>query len=393
MFLHNFKYSLKTLFRNRMLIFWTFAFPIILGTFFNMAFADISKNEKLDIINIAIVKNEDYEKNEVFKNAFEELSDENSENRMFNTQYVNLDEAKDLLENDKIVGYLVLEENEPKLTFKNSGINETIFKYVTEEIIQITDMTSKLTEAEIKQQIASGDYNIDADKIVEKVLNSIKDTNVEFENTANSNFDMMQIEFYTLIAMTCLYGGALGMIAINQNLPNISNKGKRVAVAPTKKGVVVFSSLLAGYVAQLVGLALLFAYSIVVLNVDFGTNIGLVILTAIVGSFAGLSLGVTIGTLSKRSENTKTGILISITMAGSFFAGMMGVTMKYVIDKNIPILNHLNPANMITDSFYALYYYNTLDRFWFDIACLLIFSAILIVLSFIGLRRQKYDSI
>ena len=34
MFIHNFKYSLKTLFRNKALIFWTFAFPIILGTFF-----------------------------------------------------------------------------------------------------------------------------------------------------------------------------------------------------------------------------------------------------------------------------------------------------------------------------------------------------------------------
>ena len=393
MFLHNFRYSLKTLFRNRMLIFWTFAFPIILGTFFNMAFADISKNEKLDVINIAIVKNEDYEKNEIIRKAFEELSDESKENRMFNTKYVSIEEAKDLLEKDEIVGFLELEENEPKLTFKNSGVNQTIFKYITEEIIQTADMTSNITEEEVKKQVASGNYNLDVNQIVQNVLNLIKETDVEFENTVNSNFDMMQIEFYTLIAMTCLYGGALGMVAINQNLPNISNKGKRVAVAPTKKGVVVLSSLLAGYVAQLVGLALLFIYSIFVINVNFGTNIGLVILTAIVGSFAGLSLGVTIGTLSKKSENTKTGILISITMAGSFFAGMMGVTMKYIIDKNIPLLNQLNPANMITDSFYALYYYNTLDRFWFNISSLLIFSLILIVLSFIGLRRQKYDSI
>ena len=55
MFFHNFKYTLKALFRNRMLVFWTFAFPIILALFFNMAFSDIENNEKLDIINIAIV--------------------------------------------------------------------------------------------------------------------------------------------------------------------------------------------------------------------------------------------------------------------------------------------------------------------------------------------------
>ena len=67
MFIHNFKYSLKTLFRNKALIFWTFAFPIILGTFFNMAFSNIESSEKLDIINIAIIKNDDFNNNEIFK--------------------------------------------------------------------------------------------------------------------------------------------------------------------------------------------------------------------------------------------------------------------------------------------------------------------------------------
>ena len=58
MFLHNFKYSLKILLKSRVLLFWTFAFPIILGILFNMAFKDIENNEKLEIINIAIVDNE-----------------------------------------------------------------------------------------------------------------------------------------------------------------------------------------------------------------------------------------------------------------------------------------------------------------------------------------------
>ena len=55
MFLHNFKYSLKILLRNKELLFWTFIFPIILGTFFSMAFSNIEKEESLNIIDIAIV--------------------------------------------------------------------------------------------------------------------------------------------------------------------------------------------------------------------------------------------------------------------------------------------------------------------------------------------------
>jgi ABC-2 type transport system permease protein len=89
----------------------------------------------------------------------------------------------------------------------------------------------------------------------------------------------------------------------------------------------------------------------------------------------------------------KIGIVISITMLGSFFSGMMGITMKYIIDTNVPIINSINPASMITDGLYSLYYYDTLNRFWLDVSGLIIFSAIMVILSWISLRRQKYDSI
>ena len=44
--MHNFKYTLKTIFKSKALIFWTFAFPLIMATFFNMAFSDIEENER-----------------------------------------------------------------------------------------------------------------------------------------------------------------------------------------------------------------------------------------------------------------------------------------------------------------------------------------------------------
>ena len=67
--------------------------------------------------------------------------------------------------------------------------------------------------------------------------------------------------------------------------------------------------------------------------------------------------------------------------------------MKYIVDKNIPILNIINPANMITDGLYSLYYYETLDRYYFNIISLIIFSCFMLALSMQSLRRQKYDSI
>ena len=393
MFIHNFKYALKTLFRNRMLIFWTFAFPIILGTFFNMAFSNIENSEKLDIIDIAIINNEDFENSEIFKTAFENLSDENNEDRLFTTKYVTESEAKELLENKEIVGFMKLEEDKPKVTVATSGIDETIFKYVTEEVTQTSDIIKNLSEEEIKKEMMSGNFNINYEEIYEKVAKLAEEQDAELTDISNKNLSYTMIEFYTLIAMACLYGGILGVIAINQNLANMSNKGKRVAVSPSSKAKVILSSVCASYITQIIGVALLFIYTIFVLKVDYGDNVGLVIALAMAGSLAGLSIGTFVGCVFKTNEGVKTGIIIAFTMLGCFLSGMMGITMKYIIDKNIPIINKLNPASMITDGFYSLYYYDTLDRYFFDLVSLLIFAFILISIAYISLRRQKYDSI
>ncbi|MCI8833657.1 MAG: ABC transporter permease [Clostridia bacterium] len=396
MFIHNFKYALKTLFRDKMLIFWTFAFPIILGTFFNMAFSNIENSEKLEIINIAIVDNDEFQNNELYKQAFKTLSDEENEDRLFNTKYVTEEEAKQLLEKDEITGYMILEEDNPKIVVTTSGINETILKYVVEEITTNGQIVENLIDKEINKELSSGIYNLynlDYKKIYENVLEKTQNQEVKITDMSNKNLSYTMIEFYTLIAMACLYGGILGMVAINKNLANMSSNGKRVSVAPTPKGKVIFSSILASYIIQLVGLTLLFIYTIFVLKVDYGTNLPLIILLGIVGSLAGLSMGLAIGTILKANENVKTGIVIAVTMLGCFLSGMMGITMKYIIDTNAPIINKINPASMITDGFYSLYYYDTLDRYYFNIISLLIFSIIMIVISYTSLRRQKFENL
>lgn len=366
-------------------------FLLFFGTFFNMAFSNIENSEKLEIIDIAIVENEAFKKHEIFQEAFKTLSDEENEDRLFHTKYVTEEEAKKLLQDKKIVGYMLLEEEKPKVIFQSSGINETIFKYVVEEITQNGEIVNNLVEKEIQAEMRKGNDKLNYEKIYKDIIERIQKEEVNIKNIAKSNLSYTMIEFYTLIAMTCLYGGILGLVAINQNLANMSHNGKRVSVAPTKKGKVVFSSVLAGYVAQLIGLAILFIYTIFILKVDYGTNLPLIILLGAVGSLAGLSMGVAIGTLLKTNEGIKTGILISITMLGCFLSGMMGITMKYIIDKNIPIINQINPASMITDGFYALYYYDTFDRYYFDIISLLAFIIIMMLLSYISLRKQKFE--
>ena len=387
MFIHNFKYTLKTLLKNKSLIFWTFAFPIILSLLFNLAFSNIEKSEKLEAFDVAVVKTEEFEKDNIFKNTFETLSDKNNKDRLFNVQYITEENAKELLQNDKIVGYVIVKQDEYKIVTATNGINETILKYVVDEISDTSKMINKMTEIEIEKG------NVDLNKIATHIKSLLDDETVSIKDISSNNLSYMLIEFYTLIAMTCLYGGVVVMEAMNQTLANMTSIGKRVGISPIKKSKIILSAILASYAIELIGVSLLMLFTTFVLKVDFGNNLPLIILLSLVGTLAGLAIGLFISVIVKVNENTKVGIIIAISMALSILSGMTGVVLKYIIDKNIPIINKINPASIITDGFYSLYYYDTLDRYIMNIISLLIFSFVFIIISGIILRRQKYDSI
>ncbi len=387
MFAHHFKYTLTTLFHQKSLIFWTFAFPIILALLFNFAFSDIENNEKLDIFDIAIVNNQDFQNNEMFKNAFASLGEQNSNQQMFNISYVSLNDAQELLNDDKIVGYFYLTSQEPKVVTAHNGIEETVLKYVVEEISDTAKLASNLTELEIKNG------NFDIQEITNRVWQSLEQEGVYIKDISQDNLSYMLIEFYTLVAMTCLYGGIIVMTSLNQSLANMSSIGKRISISPVKKNIIIFSSILASFIIELIGVFLLIIFTTLILHVNFGNHLFLIILLSIVGTIAGLGLGLFVSVIFKTNENTKIGIIIAISMTLSILSGMTGVVLKYVVDKNIPIINKINPANMITDGFYALYYYDSLNRYMFNLISLAVFASLLIFISWIFLRRQKYDSI
>ncbi len=379
MFIHNFKYSLKILLKNKSLLFWSFIFPIILGTLFKLAFSNIEKKETLSTFDIAIVENEEFNNNLMYKKTFETLGNPNNDERLFNIKYVSIEEAKKLLEESNVVGYLILKDNKPTIYVNNSGINETVLKVIVERI------TNKIT---IYQKLINKNVDINTiNSIVNEVENDIKIKDISSKNLSYTN-----IEYYTLLAMTSLYGGLISMFLSNKHSANISSVGKRTSVSKLSKNKLILSNLLASYLVQVLGLIIVYLYSLFILKVDFGTHNNYIILLLLVGSLCGLSIGTFIASF-KVSENTKTGILIAFTMISCFFAGMYGITMKYLVDKSLPFINKINPTGLITDGFYSLYYYESYSRYFTDIISLIIISVILVSISLISLRRNKYDSI
>ena len=392
MFFHNFKYTFKILLKNKTLVFWSIVWPLILVSLFNMAFSNMINSEQLDTIDIGVVDNENYKKQEYLSSTLGELSDKQNENYMFNITYESHEKLNELLEDKKIDGYIECNKDEIKIIVKENGINQTVIKYVLDEVKEYEELISRIVMNKATIEMMKGQVP-DTNKIVEGIMSKLNENKECINNKSNRNMDYMMIEYYTVIAMASLYSCLISSEAVKNYLANINKKGARVTLAPIKRITLLFSGLLASFIIQIISIAVLLLYTKYGLKVDYGSRIDLVILLSIIGSLAGLTLGVVVGSATLKNDNTRIGIMNVIVMLGCFFSGMMGVTMKYIIDSNVPIINKLNPANMITDGFYSLYYYESLNRFYFNLISLLIFMAICMFISFLMIRRKRYDSI
>ena len=381
MFKHLFINKMKILLKNKAMLFWTLIFPFVLGTFFQLALGNIGESFKMEVIPVAVVDNKYYQEDEILKGVISSLSEDN-ENKLFETVYVDESKAEEMLNNEEIDGYILLNENNnPQMIVKQNGVNQTIIKSVLDEYLQMTSAT--------KQMI-----NYNPEVIYNGVLESMHKEKNYVVDDSTENIDFSINYFFTLIAMTCLYGSLIGLDVIKDCEANLSKKGARMCMAPVNKFKVIIASLFAGYVIQLVALALLFAYLIFVFNINFGNQVLPTVILSMVGCLAGTALGTFVGVSNKKSEGFKIGILIALTMTCCFFSGMMGVIdIKVFFDETFPILAKINPINIITDGLYSLFAYNNLDVYYNCLMRISIFSLILIVLSYVFIRRKKYDSI
>ncbi|WP_052466602.1 ABC transporter permease [Beduini massiliensis] len=371
---HLMKYRFKTLLKDRSLLFFSILFPIVLATFFGMTLKGAYNVDTLKPVEVAIVTNENYDQDQAFQEFIKTISQEDG---LLAPRYVSEKEAESLLESGDVKGIITKTET-ILLKVKSSGIDQTILKTVTDEYLVKSHMIENL--------LANG-----AD--FQQLMATMNDTTNYLQSNSTDNVNLSVIFFYTIIAMSSLYGGNWYMRCICDTTANLSDRGIRFNVSPVKKSQALLCDFIAANVIQFVSMLILLAYLIFVIGIDFGNQISLIFLTILGGSLAGSSMGSLISAVGTQAYQVKTSLLVGITMLMSFLSGMMMVQVKYYVQAYAPIIAKINPANMITDAFYSLYYYGGGSRFYMNIASLFIFSGILYFISFIILRRKQYDSL
>ena len=138
---------------------------------------------------------------------------------------------------------------------------------------------------------------------------------------------------------------------------------------------------------------ILILYLRYILRLDFQGNMTPMLLITFLGCLIGVSLGFFVGSLGKMREGVKIGILLAVSMTCCFLSGLMNNTMKDIVEKNIPVLNRLNPAALISDAFYCINVYDDPARYYRNLIILAVMSVLLTGASFFMIRRERYDSL
>lgn len=376
-------HNIRLLLRNRGLVFWTLAFPILLGVLFKAALGGLMTTQSFDPVPVAVVDSQEYRLSP-YKTAFDELS-RGDDALVTVTSVATTAEGSSLLADDHVAGVVEVIGDEASLTVATGGMDQTILTLLLDEIAQRVDMVTTL----MADEMAPGE---DPQAVAAEIMDRLAESGFTLKDASPSSMDPLMAEFFSLVAMAALYGGMFSGTLMNYAQPQLGAVGRRIGVAPTRKSVFVASGIIASYVVEFVGLVLLVVVCRFLFGIDFGSNWGLTLVVASAGALAGLSLGVAVSALVRGGENMKIGVLIGMTMLGALLAGMMGGGLRYRVDATAPLVNKVNPVALITDGFYTLYYHPGSDGLWADLAILLVISLVLIGASMLTLRRQRYDS-
>lgn len=437
MAMHLFRYRLKCLLRDRDLLFWSILFPLLLSTLFYFAFGNLlGYTGSFEPVRVAIVDSPAYRHNVYLRQMVAAIATPGPDQLLSVTLTSEADALRKLDEGE-VTGVITVVADDAVSADDAASAADAASAFDTASAVNAADTAgavdsvagggarrSSAVGLSASSAASSVQLIVTKSGISQSILKAVVDDYVHTAATAASIISQnpsalaeligrlgdrksytQQVSysyavadpslsyFYTLVAMTCLYAGFWGLRNTIDVQADLSPQGARRSVAPTHKLAVVLCDWSAALLISCVELAILLVYLVAVLKIDFGDQLGYVLLTCLAGSFAGVSLGTFIGTLFGRSEGPKVALLIGASMTMSFLAGLMIVEMKYIVARHAPFVSYVNPAALITDAFYSLYVFDNHNRFFLNIGLLCAISAVTCLISYLRLRRERYASL
>lgn len=371
-------YRVKRLFRNKILFFWSIIFPLVLATFFKLAFSSITEKDwGFDTIAVAVTTEEGSIRDEMLLSFLEEMK--NEDQAFFDVTETDGETADRMLSEKEVTAVIVVGE-ETSIKLRENGLNSTVVKTVIDGYLQSKDI---FMEAAMTGKLA---------EVTEAFSDEAKTLAVkEFKGASK---DPMIQYFQALIAMASLYGAMYGLMNSNElnTKANTGDVAARRLASPMKKLPTVLADVAAAFTIQYVQFLIIIAYYLFVLKVDFGTVSGWLFLGGAAYSLLGVLIGYCIGSVVRQKENVQNAIMMGTVMFSSFLAGLMVGGLRISIELSAPIVNRINPATLVADSMQALCIMGDMERYANCMIGIVIWCLALVAVSVLAMGiRQKVE--
>lgn len=183
------KHLFKITLSDKTSIFWVLLFPIILGTFFMLAFEGLKNKDNFTSIKVAFVGDVDKSESSLYS-IMEDLPYESEQSEVTNmfllSEVATKEEAEQQLNDKEIKGYIY---NDELYIYKN-GMSETVIKTVMEIYYKAFDQATALVENT-------------ALTYPEAFARVFKENNL-FEETGEKTSSLLESYYYSVLGMAIM---------------------------------------------------------------------------------------------------------------------------------------------------------------------------------------------
>lgn len=401
--LTTFRYQVLSLVRDRTLMCWACAFPIILATIFGIMFAGIEDEYAVSAFRLGVVEGADYGGAPGLDAFLEGMADED-QGYLALSPYRDEESADEGLREGAIDGYLTVDEPwrwdkedwaphlhvSPSASISSStslGVARAVldaYVHVVAEFVELgrsnpSAIGALVGEGDMASAEAFFSEQANATELGRNDLSAIgsmmgegdmEGVDVFFSEHAGTTELVLTKSapnpsaryYYSLLGMACGLAAMLAISAIRACQATSGALGARRTLAALPRWRVLMGSVLAAWACSFVALLIAFLYLLLVIRVDFGDGVGWCVAAIGMASLMSCAAGAFAGTFA----HVETGLVSGITCLLSLFTGLYGTAAQRVADATevaLPWLSALNPLWQISGAFYALLYYDTLGPF------------------------------
>lgn len=377
----HFIYRIKVLLHQKTAIFWCLLFPVFLGMLFYFMFGNLDNLEQFQEIPIGMITTEMESSGEMFEKLLTNAEVEDGTPMFKVTEYDDKQEADRALNAEQIDGYITVGADYV-LTVREADINTSIIKMFIDQYMQ--------NEALIKEVAMTHPERVQAMVMQMFSEETVKIKEIPLAGQDKSPYAQL---FYALLALTCLIASSVGLANGFHIQADLSMVAVRRNVAPAKKMRQVMIDFFATYFMYCILATLVLGICVFVYQQDFGRDVGFILLGTWAGSFVGIAVGTMIAVVCKGNRQEKQGICVAFFMTSSFLGGLQWGEITYYLEKHCPIVNRLNPATLIVNSYKSLAVFGDYQQYAVNLITLFLIGLIFLVISIWKLRRTRYASL